>query len=110
MIFRDEVKIDPRLIGELQNVEMIFVELDVGERRIVVLLHVVKKFELHEQSLSCRFFQNLQQGVVVHSIQREFFYLGCRFGPELDNRTKSGRRYVRDAQGIFFDVFLVGRV
>ena len=33
MMFGDEVEIHPRLICELQNVEMIFVELDIGERK-----------------------------------------------------------------------------
>jgi hypothetical protein len=50
VVFGDEIKIHPRLIGELQNIEMALIELNVGERRMIVLLHVVEQAKFHEPS------------------------------------------------------------
>ena len=44
----DKIKIHARLIGELQDFEMSFVQIDVGARRIVVLLHVIEESEFHD--------------------------------------------------------------
>ncbi len=46
-MFGDEVEIHAGLIGELQDFEMVPVKIDVGTRRIVVLLHVVEQSEFH---------------------------------------------------------------
>ena len=47
MMLGDEIKIHAGLIGELQDFEMRFVQIDVGARRIVVLLHVIEESEFH---------------------------------------------------------------
>jgi hypothetical protein len=52
VMFGDEVKIHAGLIGEFQNVEMIFIQVNVRSRRLVVLLHVVEESEFHEVILT----------------------------------------------------------
>src|SRR5689334_19026572 len=47
VVFGDKIEIDTCLIGEFDDVEMIFVEINIGTSRIVVFLHVVKEAELH---------------------------------------------------------------
>lgn len=51
MVLGDEVEIHAGLIGELQHFEMIAVEIDVAERRVVVPLHVIEEAEFHERIL-----------------------------------------------------------
>jgi hypothetical protein len=60
-MFGDKIKIHPGSIGELQNIEMTFVEINVGERRMIVLLHVIKESELHEWSLFRQFLLDFLQ-------------------------------------------------
>src|SRR5574341_437005 len=49
------------LIGEFHDFEMIFIEIDVGARRIVVLLHMVEESKLHEGVLTYRFLSGLPE-------------------------------------------------
>jgi hypothetical protein len=41
-MFGDEVKIHAGLVGEFQYFEMIAIQVDVGARRVVMLLHVIE--------------------------------------------------------------------
>ena len=43
----DKVKIHARLVGELDDLDMVLVEIDVGAGRVVVLLHVIEQSEFH---------------------------------------------------------------
>ena len=47
MVLGEKVKIHAGSIGEFDDVEMAFVEIDIGARRIVVLLHVIEQSEFH---------------------------------------------------------------
>jgi preprotein translocase subunit YajC len=46
----DEIEIHSGVIGELQNFEMTFVEIDIGTSRMIMLLHVIEKAEFHRES------------------------------------------------------------
>jgi hypothetical protein len=52
VVLGDKVKVHAGLIGEFQNFEMIFVQVDVRARRVVVLLHVIEQSEFHEVVLT----------------------------------------------------------
>jgi hypothetical protein len=47
----DEIKIKPGLIGEFHDFEMTLIEINVGARRVVVLLHMVEESKLHDGAL-----------------------------------------------------------
>jgi hypothetical protein len=62
-------------------------------------------------SLFDRIFLNfLQQRVVVHFFQRQFFYLGSAFGAKVDDRLQSCRRNVGNPQSVILNVLFVRRV
>jgi len=47
VVLGDKIKIHTCLIGELDDVEVIFVKINVGAFWTVVLLHVVEEAKLH---------------------------------------------------------------
>ena len=47
-MFGDEIEIHAGLIGAFHDFEMIFIQLDVGQRGSIVLLHVIEESELHD--------------------------------------------------------------
>ena len=43
----DKIEIHARLVGEFDNGEMAFVEIDIGARRLIVFLDVIENADLH---------------------------------------------------------------
>ncbi len=50
-MFSDEVRIHSRLVGELQNIEMALIKVNIGAGWMTVLLHVVEQSKFHERFL-----------------------------------------------------------
>ena len=58
MVLGDEIKIHAGLIGKLDDFEMVFVQVDVRTRRVIVFLHVVEQSKFHGEASyfpSCSF-------------------------------------------------------
>ena len=110
----DKIKIHARLVGEFENLQMALVEIDIGARRLVVLLHVVEQSEFHvdDSYFAARMllFNFLEQRVVVHFFQREFFYLRAALGAKIDDGSQSRQRNIGNAQRIILHVLFVRRV